>query len=370
MTEISPQSLDTRLQADSENPIVLDIRHSDEFADWHIPGSENIDVYDDLKNDQEKAAARLRRLPLDREIVTVCAAGVLSAQATELLREMDYDAKTLTDGMIGWSQVHRSAPIDVDIDGILIQVSRPGKGCLSYVLVSNREAIVIDPSYYHGVYETLIDEYDASLVGVYDTHAHADHVSGGRKLADGNDVPYHLHPADANTLDAKPLKDKERFAIGNVDIEVIHTPGHSPGAVTYVLDDEALLTGDTLFPKSVGRVELGAEAGIEETPVQENAATLYESLERILTLSGDPFVLAAHDPGSPDPPIATRLSLVREQNPDIGRPREDFIADLASDIPDHPPNFRQVKRANIGAEPIADEEIGTLELGPNNCAAE
>lgn len=137
---------------------------------------------------------------------------------------MGYDAKTLVDGMDGWSRVHRSAPINVDVDGTLLQVARPGKGCLSYVLVSHREAVVFDPSHYPGIYETLIEGYDAELIGVYDTHAHADHVSGGRELADRNDVPYCLHPADAIGLNAKPLRDEERFEVGGVDIKVIPIP--------------------------------------------------------------------------------------------------------------------------------------------------
>ncbi|AUX07824.1 fused rhodanese domain-containing protein/hydrolase [Halalkaliarchaeum desulfuricum] len=350
--------------------MILDIRHSDEFEEWHIPESKNIDVYDELTEDAEAARSQLSELPSDQDIVTVCAAGGVSQTATELLEEMGRDALTLVDGMNGWSRVHRSAPVNIDIDGNLLQVARPGKGCLSYILISDGEAAVFEPSHYPEEYEERIEDEGAELVGVFDTHAHADHVSGGRDLADRNDVPYHLHPADATLLDATSLEDGQQLTIGNVSVEVIHTPGHSPGGVTYAVGGDGLLTGDTLFHKSVGRVELGVEAGIEDTDVEENAATLYESLQRLRQRSGNPLVLPAHDPASPEPPVTARLSEVEAQNDDLGRNRESFIEDLASDIPDHPPNFQRVKRVNIGDESVDDDELSSLELGPNRCAAE
>lgn len=89
---------------------------------------------------------------------------------------MEYDAKPLVAGMEGWSRVHRHAPVEIDIDGTVIQVTRPGKGCLSHVLVSGGEAAVFDPSQYVEEYDVVLKEYDASPIGVFDTHAHADHV--------------------------------------------------------------------------------------------------------------------------------------------------------------------------------------------------
>ena len=370
MAEITPDNLSTQLETDDDDLYVLDIRHEDDYEDWHIPGSENIDIYDQLKDDPDAATDALSDIPDDKEVVTVCAAGVVSDTATDRLQQLGYDAKTLVDGMNGWSRVHRSAPIDIGIEGTLVQVARPGKGCLSYVLVSGSEAAVFDSSQYLEEYDAILAEYDADLVGVFDTHAHADHVSGGQKLADCHGVPYYLHSKDALAIDTTPLEDRQMFEIGTADIEVIYTPGHSEGSVSYNIDGVALLTGDTLFHTSVGRVELGVTAGIEDSDVEQNAATLYESLQRLLDHSDDTVVLPAHDPGSPEPPVTATLSEVKAQNDDLGRDREAFIEALASDIPDHPPNFERVKRANVGQESVPDDELSDLELGPNNCAAE
>ncbi|WP_440008394.1 MBL fold metallo-hydrolase [Halomicrococcus sp. SG-WS-1] len=370
MTAVAPDELSAHLQADEDDVLVLDIRHQEDYDDWHIPDSVNVDVYDELADEPETAKDALEDLPDEREIVTVCAAGVVSQTATDVLREMGYDAATLTDGMNGWSRVHRSAPVQTGLDGTLVQVARPGKGCLSHVLISDGDAAVFDPSHYLDEYEAILDDHDAELVAVFDTHAHADHVSGGAELAERHDVPYYLHPEDALAIDATPVEDGETIEIGTVDVDVIHTPGHSEGSVSFDVDGEALVTGDTLFHESVGRVELGVEAGIEESDVEGNAATLYESLQRLLDRADDAVVLPAHDPGSPEPPVTATLGAVEEQNQDLGRDREEFVETLASDVPDHPPNFERVKRTNVGQESVPDEELSELELGPNRCAAE
>ena len=373
MSEIEPAELGNRLLGDGDDVFVLDIRHQEDFEDWHVPESTNVDVYDKLVEEPssaETALADRTDLPDDSEIVTVCTQGVVSQTATEVLRDIGYEASTLTDGLSGWSRVHRHAIVPVDLDGALIQVARPGKGCLSHVLISNGDAAVFDASQYSEEYDALLDEYDAELAGVFDTHAHADHVSGGEQLAARHDAPYYLHPADALDVDVSPLEDGQTLTVGAVDVEVIHTPGHSEGSVSFDLDGAALLTGDTLFHDSVGRVELGVEAGIEDSDVEANAATLYESLQRLLARPDETVVLPAHDPGTPEPPVTATLGEVTARNEDLGLDRESFVRTLASDIPDHPPNFERVKRVNVGQESVPAEELSDLELGPNNCAAE
>jgi len=370
MQELSPDALSEQLRNDDAGPLVLDVRHEAEFEEWHIPGSVNVDVYDELTGDPDRAKPALSELPEGSEIVTVCAAGVVSQTATAVLRELGYDAVTLADGMNGWSRVHRHAEVPVDVDGALVQVARPGKGCLSHVLVSDGEAAVFDPSHYLDEYEAILDEYGAELVGVFDTHAHADHVSGAAELADRHGVPYYLHPKDALAIDVTPIEDGQTVAVGRLDIAVVHTPGHSEGSVSFDVGGAALLTGDTLFHESVGRVELGVEAGIEDSDVEANAATLYESLRRLLDRPDDMIVLPAHDSGSPSPPVTATLGEVKSRNADLGRDREVFVEELASDVPDHPPNFERVKRTNVGQESVPADELAELELGPNNCAAE
>jgi len=371
MSKISPEALSERFQR-GEDVHVLDIREESDYEDGHVPGSENVAVYDDIGEGREDVAReKLTSVPRDDEVVTVCSLGVRSQTASELLREEGYDAATLVDGMAGWNRVHLSAPVDVPIDGRLVQVARPGTGCLSHVLVSDGEAAVFDPSSYLDEYEAILEEQNVDLVAVFDSHAHADHVSGGRNLATEHGVPYYRHPADVvDETDVAPLSDGDDVAVGETTVVVIHTPGHSPGSVSFGLEGEVLLTGDTLFHESVGRVELGVEAGMEDADVADNADRLYDSLRRLREYGTDPVVLPAHDPGMPDPPVIARMSEVQERNDGLGRDREPFVDALIGDVPEHPPNFERIKRINVGTDSLDGDSVGDLERGPNNCAAE
>lgn len=367
MSEITPEELEDQLTRENEDLYILDIRHTDEYEDWHIPTSENIDVYDELQDDTEAAKDALSQIPVDDEVVTVCAAGVISETATDILQEMDYNAKTLANGLNGWSRVHRSAPLDIASDGRLIQVARPGTGCLSYVLLSNGEAAVIDPSQYTDHYEDLIAEHEATLTAVLETHAHADHISGARALAEAHNVPYYLHPVDAGELSSTVgVEDGQELMIGAVSIKSLHTPGHTEGSVTFDVGAKALLTGDTLFLESVGRPDL---EGGNDAAVRERAGVLYDSLQRLLNRPSDALVVPAHDPGAPDPPMTASLSEVQAQNELLAHDRDTFIDAITADIPETPPNHEQIKRVNVGEEIVEADEARQLKLGPNQCAA-
>lgn len=367
MSEITPAAVAERLEQGDSNLVLLDIRPQDGFNNWHIPGSEHINVYDALKTDPESAREALEQLPRDAEIVTVCGVGKVSAIATDVLQEMGYEATTLIDGMRGWGRVHRSAPIPIDT-GELIQIARPGTGCLSYVYIADGEAIVIDPSQYTDRYEAVLDQSGAKLSAVLETHAHADHVSGARDLAGNYDVPYYLHPADSGGLaDTTDLEHEQQIAVGTAEITVIHTPGHTEGSVTFDIENEALLTGDTLFLESVGRPDL---EGGDETAVRTRSAILYESLQRLLDSPDKTVVLPAHDPGAPTPPTSATLSEVRERNDVLSYDQAAFVNTITANVPETPPNHDQIKRANVGQTTLDEDEARQLELGPNQCAAE
>lgn len=366
MTEIAPQELSDRLESDDDHPLVLDIRPPDSFEQWHIPGSTNIDVYEELESDREAAAAAMAELPSDREIVTVCGAGVRSQTATALLRERGYDAKTLVDGMEGWARVHRIATVQSDPIEIL-QVARPGTGCLSYVLVADGDAVLVDPSQYTEVYEDLVTSRGLTVTAVLETHAHADHVSGAPALAQTFDVPYYLHPADAGDReDTVDIADGDALAVGSETVSVLHTPGHTPGSVTFDVASAAFLTGDTLFHESVGRPDLGGDgvAGVEG-----RARHLHESLQRILDRGSGHNVLPSHDPGTPSPPVVATLSTVQADNELLTSNVDEFTQTLTGDMPDEPANHDQIKRANAGKISLPKSDARALELGPNQCAA-
>ncbi|WP_115864093.1 MBL fold metallo-hydrolase [Halorussus litoreus] len=360
---ISPDEVAAR--RDDEDLFVLDVRNEDDYEEWHVAGSHNVPIYDQLLDDDFTGLeASLDEIPDEKEIVVVCVAGITSVAAAEFLRERGYDATSMDDGMNGWGRVHVAYEVD-EVDGV-VQVVRPGTGCVSYLVHDGGEGVVVDPSLYLDEYRQFAAERDVELVGAVDTHAHADHVSGGRSLAADLDGPYYLTPTDAGALDDyEPLEDGDEIAVGDRDLKVRHTPGHTPGSVSLEWGD-ALLSGDTLFIDSVGRPDL---EGSDETDVREAADELFDSLADLRDLPDETVVLPGHFSDEEIRPLATSLGDLEETNELFGTDdREAFVDAIVEGLSDEPANYNQIKAINWGREPLT-EEVADLELGPNNCAA-
>jgi hydroxyacylglutathione hydrolase len=178
-------------------------------------------------------------------------------------------------------------------------------GCLSeaaYFIESNGEAAVIDPLRDVDVYLDLARERNARIKYIFETHFHADFVSGHLELqkATGADIIY--GPGAAASFPVRHAADGEKIPLGNIHIEVMHTPGHTMESSCFLLRDatgrpHAVFTGDTLFIGDVGRPDL-AQKGAELTS-QDLAGILYDSLHaRIIPLPDDVIVYPAHGPGS------------------------------------------------------------------------
>jgi glyoxylase-like metal-dependent hydrolase (beta-lactamase superfamily II) len=355
---------------DAENLFVLDVRNEEEYEEWRIPESANLPVYDQLlEHDFSGLEDNLDDLPKDREIAVVCVAGVTSERAAEFLRDRGFDAKSIPDGMNDWGRVHRQYDVP-GVDGV-VQIVRPGTGCVSYLVHDDGEAVVVDPSQYIERYLEAADERDLEIVGVADTHAHADHVSGARRLAGELDVPYYLHADDTGDLGGVTEIDADdTIPVGGRELDVYHTPGHTPGSVSLRFGD-ALLSGDTLFLGSVGRPDL--EDGSEDA-VREASDELFDSLEALTDLPDESVVLPGHFNDEEARPLATDLGTLGAEttNELLGYveddDREAFVETIVESLSDEPANYNEIKQINWGREqPGGDVE--SLELGPNNCAA-
>ena len=350
---------------DDEELFVLDVRREDDYEEWHVEGSYNLPIYDQLLDEDFSGLEdSLDEIPGDREIVVLCVAGITSARAAEFLREHGYDATSVDDGMNGWGRVHVTYEVEA-VEGIT-QIVRPGTGCVSYLVTDGEEALVVDPSMYLDEYLDAADERGTEIVGVLDTHAHADHISGARSLADELDVPYYLHDDDGGELDEyTSIADGETITVGDREIEVLHTPGHTPGSISLRVDD-GLLSGDTVFVRSVGRPDL---EGTEEADIREAASALFDSLDRLADLPEETVVLPGHFSDEEVRPLATTLGDLEAENDLFGMDSKDkFVETIVESLSDEPANYNEIKAINWGKEPLTEDDLD-LELGPNNCAA-
>ena len=178
-------------------------------------------------------------------------------------------------------------------------------GCLSeaaYFIESNGEAAVIDPLRDIEAYLQLAAERKATIKYIFETHFHADFVSGHIDLAKATRAPIIYGPDTKANFPVHVSKDGEQFKLGDILIEVLHTPGHTLESTCYLLKDEerkdrAVFTGDTLFVGDVGRPDLSQQG--EVLTMQDLAGMLYESLQqKIIPLEDDVIVYPAHGAGS------------------------------------------------------------------------
>lgn len=175
--------------------------------------------------------------------------------------------------------------------------------CLSeaaYYIESNGEAAVIDPLRDIEAYIELAKERNATIKYIFETHFHADFVSGHLDLSKRTGAPIVYGPGANTNFKVHNAADGEVFTIGNISLEVLHTPGHTLESSCYLLKDEngkehALFSGDTLFVGDVGRPDLSSGNMSSE----ELAGIMYDTIQhKLLPLADDVIVYPAHGPGS------------------------------------------------------------------------
>jgi glyoxylase-like metal-dependent hydrolase (beta-lactamase superfamily II)/rhodanese-related sulfurtransferase len=342
---------------------LLDVRTPEEFADWRIHGARHVPI------DALLAGEGLRELPRDRSIVTICAHGSRARLAAEALRAAGYRAVPLAGGMAAWNTVYDVVPVPGTLpgQGRVLQVRRLGKGCLAYLVVSAGAAVVIDPSARLDVYQRAAADAGARITHVLDTHQHADHVSGARRLAAATGAALYLNPRDGYAFEGfVPLEDGARITVGQATIRVRHAPGHTLGSTLFQVDDRYLLTGDTLFVECVGRPDLRDRAG-------EFAAELYTTCrERLHGLPDDLVVLPGHHGPDVAPAfgqaVMAPLGALRRSIHLFHLSRYEFIRYVTTNLPDRPANTRQIVRLNREGATYELREVEALEEGANRCA--
>jgi glyoxylase-like metal-dependent hydrolase (beta-lactamase superfamily II)/rhodanese-related sulfurtransferase len=178
-------------------------------------------------------------------------------------------------------------------------------GCLAqgaYYIVSNGEAAIIDPLRETKPYTDRLEKDGVKLKYIFETHFHADFVSGHLDLSKKTGATIVYGPNAAPEFEALIAQDEQLFEIGQVKIKVLHTPGHTMESSTYLLIDEqgkdyAIFSGDTLFLGDVGRPDLAQKAA--SMTQEQLAGLLYESLNnKIMPLADDVIVYPAHGAGS------------------------------------------------------------------------
>ncbi|KAB2334807.1 MBL fold metallo-hydrolase [Cytobacillus depressus] len=362
----------TKKIINKEQLFILDVRNTDDFQDWKIEGEKfeylNIPYFDLL----DGVEAILDKLPADKDILVVCAKEGSSIFVTEMLSEVGMTVSYLKGGMKAWSEYLVPLKIgDLKDGGELYQFVRIGKGCLSYMAISNGEAVIIDATRMTDIFLDFAKSMDAKITHVFDTHLHADHISGGRIIAEKSNATYWLPPKDATEVTFKymPLEDGSVVTIGNsaINVHALYSPGHTIGSTSFVLDDKYLLSGDILFIDSIGRPDL---AGLAEDWVGDLRESLYK---RYKELSEELIVLPAHfmiiDELNEDGSVAEKLSTLFAKNHGLKIEDENEFRKLVTEnLPPQPNAYQEIRKTNMGKIAPSEEEQREMEIGPNRCA--
>jgi hydroxyacylglutathione hydrolase len=222
-------------------------------------------------------------------------------------------------------------------------------GCASY-LVGDTEAgaaVVVDPAFAIEQYVAAAEEEGVRLERVLETHTHADHVSGHGRFALEDGVPVAIHPIAEPDYPYEPLTDGETLAIGDIVVRIVHTPGHRPEHCAFVVDDELVLTGDSLFVGDAARPDLAVAA-------REGAEDLFASLAKLTALGDDIRVYPGHVAGS-----LCGANMSSERSTTIGWERttnsalryrdvQEFVLVSASVSTPRPPTTERVVALNRG----------------------
>ncbi|MFJ9683353.1 rhodanese-like domain-containing protein [Streptomyces sp. NPDC101194] len=253
--------------------------------------------------------------------------------------------------------------------------------CLSHAsyLVGDRttgRAVVVDPQRDVNDYLSTAARHGLTIERVIETHIHADFLSGHLELAERTGARISYGSVGALDFDTDPLDDGEHLSLGDVDLEILHTPGHTPESICVVVREHVgdavphgVLTGDTLFIGDVGRPDLLSARG---RSAEDMARALYHSTrERLLTLPDDTRVYPAHGAGSAcGKNLSTELSCTignqRRGNYALADMTEDeFVSVVAEGQPAAPAYFAFTSVRNRQARPVLEEDAPAPALTPD-----
>jgi hydroxyacylglutathione hydrolase len=229
-------------------------------------------------------------------------------------------------------------------------------GCASYVVASRHthDAAIVDPAIETGPYDALLRERGFRLRYVIDTHIHADHVSGARRLVAAHGGELCLHESARVAYPFRPLADRQELELGQLRLRILHTPGHRPELISILIanplrspEPSMVLTGDSLLVGDVGRPDFGGG----------DVAAQYESLTSLLRLPDWVAVFPGHFEGPCGKGMcgrpSTTIGFERLYNPLARLDRREFIARVGQGVPPRPLNMTAIEATNRGRADMA-----------------
>lgn len=226
-------------------------------------------------------------------------------------------------------------------------------GCLSYIVGCTQRQVcaVIDPQHEIEQYTKYANAHSMKITTIFETHAQADHLSGAKKLSQATGATLCFHESAEAAFPVTRVKDGDEVVIGNIQLKVLHTPGHTADSISILVTDTIrsrepwlVLTGDTLFVGDTGRPDLDG-----------SAEKLYDSIwQKLLPLNDSVEIYPTHFAGSScgkamSPKPSSTIGFERRFNPSLQvKSKKEFVDFVMADLPVQPPRFQKVRQYNLG----------------------
>ncbi|HEB69499.1 MAG TPA: MBL fold metallo-hydrolase [Desulfobulbus sp.] len=250
----------------------------------------------------------------------------------------------------------------------------PGMGCLSYLIGCPKAGVacVVDPKRDVEDYIKVARENNLKITNIFETHVHADHISGNMELKSRTGAEICMGTGTPAGFAFKPVAEGDIFEFGTVKLEALSTPGHTPNSISLLVTDTArndkpwmILTGDCMFVGDVGRPDL---AGKEL--IHEQAENLYDSLFNKLTRLPESIeIFPAHGEGSlcgkgMSSKSSSTVGYEKESNPIFKLSKEEFLLSMTGSFPDRPKSFTHIITTNKSGVPLLDRCPVVRDLSP------
>jgi glyoxylase-like metal-dependent hydrolase (beta-lactamase superfamily II)/rhodanese-related sulfurtransferase len=355
--------------------LLLDVRNDVEFGRFKVEGPYPIDMLnipymEFIENEAESAA----KVPHGKKVRIVCAKEGSSKFVGEILVNHGHeDVAHMKVGIKAWGNLLAPVRVVQAENYKLYQFRRPGKASCSYGLISGKEMMVFDPAKNFQFYLDFAADRGCVITKTFETHRQADYISGSDMLR--RTVSAEIVAPESDFKEARfPYTPAQRggiqlFSGGGAGVEIIHTPGHTPGSTCYRIDGKYLITGDTVFIQSIGRPDLGGMA-------KEWSQMLYNTMtDTLLKLDDNTIILPGHymewEEADENLIFAASMQMIRERNADIYAidSEKAFFDFIQANMRQQPEEYAKIREINAGLVEVDEEQQEIMDIGKNECAA-
>ena len=349
-----------------EEFLLLDVRNHEDFKKFNVEGpfmkeTLNLPYFEFIEFEEES----IKKVPRGKKLKIVCAKEGSAKYVADILSGAGFDDVGYLTGGIGvWADL---------LSPVLIKENKDFKLSLSYGLVCEDELWVFDPARTTQFYFDFAEKHNLKLVKTFETHLQADYISGSKGIAGLSNAEILANENDFSiaAFNYYSIADGEKVQCknGKTVVQSVHTPGHTPGSTSYLIDSRYLISGDAVFIKSIGRPDLGGK-------VDEWSGMLFDTIQNILKkLDSSIQVLPGHymewSELSSQNDFTASLETIINNNKDIYdlddiKAFKEFIK---ANMRQQPEVYAEIRKVNAGLIEPSEEDQKIMDVGKNECAA-